>query len=57
VQSRVTVLQHCLQCQGALSGNQWSGDEIECHVCNGDYQLKVGSSAWLAIFLGLMRQP
>ncbi|KAL4859312.1 Dolichyl-diphosphooligosaccharide--protein glycosyltransferase subunit [Chlorella vulgaris] len=31
------------ECAGILSGNfgnQWSGDEIECHVCDGEYQLK-----------------
>lgn len=28
------------ECVGFFSGNQWSGDEIECHVCDSDYQLK-----------------
>jgi len=28
------------ECSGWFAGNQWAGDEIECHVCNGDYQLK-----------------
>ncbi len=32
--------QHCLQCNGWFSGDQWSGDEIECHVCDSEYQLK-----------------
>lgn len=27
------------QCSGILS-DQWTDDEIECHVCNGDQQLK-----------------
>lgn len=30
------------QCNGWFSGDQWSGDEIECHVCNSEYQLKWG---------------
>jgi hypothetical protein len=28
------------ECNGWFSGDQWSGDEIECHVCDRDYQLK-----------------
>ncbi|PSC73692.1 type VII secretion [Micractinium conductrix] len=29
------------ECTGGLvSGDQWAGDEIECHVCGRDYQLK-----------------
>jgi hypothetical protein len=34
-----------LQCTGSFfAGNQWAGDEIECHVCpNNEYQLKVSA--------------
>ena len=28
------------ECTGFWSGNQWSGDEIECHMCSEDWQLK-----------------
>ncbi|KAL4431789.1 hypothetical protein ABPG77_003005 [Micractinium sp. CCAP 211/92] len=28
------------ECNGWFSGDQWSGDEIECHVCDSEYQLK-----------------